>query len=58
MDWEHNTGTFVRWNIAMQKKKVDDDVTTIKITTPRRLCLGYVAGCVSVHYDFQVKGVD
>ena len=42
----------------MQKKKVDDDVTTIKITTPRRLCLGYVAGCVSVHYDFQVKGVD
>ena len=27
-----------------------------KITTPRRLCLGYVVGCVSAH--FQVMGVD
>ena len=26
-----------------------------KITTPRRLCLGYVAGCASAHFD--VKGV-
>ena len=26
-----------------------------KITTPRRLCLGYVAGCASAHFD--VKGI-
>ena len=27
-----------------------------KITTPRRLCLGYGAGCASAH--FQVEGID